>query len=310
MTEDEKQALAIYELIVATSKDRPMAFQTIEQMHRETAVWKATNPAFATLDRAEPQVLMAFLAQSFDCLRAEAHLAKNYSACNTLAEGIQIALERAPKPLPGELVSRLFDEYCGSMGEMAHMYFPIRLLISSISEDQVTEGIRSELRKLHLHLAPSASGKIEPETREFRDQIAELIRMEGERQLDPGRGPWLQIAPKCSAVRRNADIERSTTVTFAPIPTAMRAVFEPTIPAPSMRMSAGGTPGTPPNKMPRPPCPFSRQAAPTCGAMRPATSDMGVKSGKEPSGAVTVSYAMQVAPLRCRSRVCSGSGAK
>ena len=40
---------------------------------------------------------------------------------------------------------------------------------------------------------------------------------------------------------------------------------------------------------PRPPFPFSRQRAPTCGAMRPATSDMGVNSGNVPCGLVTVS---------------------
>jgi hypothetical protein len=193
MTDDEKQALAIYEMIVATSKDRPMAFRTAEQMREQTAAWKANNPAFAELDRAEPRVLLAFLAQCFDWLRAEAHLAKNYTACNTLSEGIQLALTRTPKPLPVELVSHLFAEYYGSMGEMAHMFFPLRLLILSLSRDQVTDEIRAQLRKLYLRLAPSASGKIEPQTQKFRDQIAELIRVEGEKQLDPGRGPWSQI---------------------------------------------------------------------------------------------------------------------
>jgi len=76
MTESEKQALAIYETIVATSGTRPTAFQTMEQLLRETAAWKANNPALAELGRAEPPVLLAFLAQSFDWQRAEAHLAK------------------------------------------------------------------------------------------------------------------------------------------------------------------------------------------------------------------------------------------
>ena len=72
MTESEKQALAIYETIVATSGTRPTAFQTMEQLLRETAAWKANNPALAELGRAEPPVLLAFLAQWFDWLRAEA----------------------------------------------------------------------------------------------------------------------------------------------------------------------------------------------------------------------------------------------
>ena len=193
MTDAEKQALAIYELIAATSKQRPMRFQTMEQMQRETAAWRETNPAFMELTRAEPQVLQAFLAQSFDWLRAEAHLAKDYTACNTLAEGIQAALSRMPKPLPGELVSHLFAEYYGEMGAMAHMFFPIRQLISSITRDQVTDDLRSQLRKFHLRLAPSPNGKIEPRDLDFRNVIAELIRVEGEKQLDPGRGPWSQL---------------------------------------------------------------------------------------------------------------------
>jgi Domain of unknown function (DUF4132) len=193
MTDAEKQALAIYELLVATSKDRPIRFQTADQMRRETAAWKATNPAFMELDHAEPAVLLAFLAQCFDWLKAEAHLAQNYTACNNVAEGIQVVLTRVPKPLPGELVKQLFRQYYGSMGEMAHIFFPIRLLILSLTKDQVTDEIRSHLRKLHLRLAPSPTGKIEAGTREFREQIAELIRADGEIQLDAGRGPWSQI---------------------------------------------------------------------------------------------------------------------
>ena len=76
MTEAEKQALAIYETIVATSAQRPAFFQSVEQMQRETAAWKENNPALAELGRVEPQVLLAFLGQSFVWLRAEGHLAK------------------------------------------------------------------------------------------------------------------------------------------------------------------------------------------------------------------------------------------
>ena len=193
MTSTEKQAVAIYETIVATSGQRPTAFRSVEQLWSEIAAWKENNPALQELGRAEPGVLLAFLGQSFDWLRAEGHLAKNYNACTTLSEGIQIALSRVPKPLPGELVLHLLAEYVGGMGSMAHMFFPIRPLISTLTRDQMTDGIRSELRKLHLRLAPSPSGKIETGTQEFRGEIAELIRVEGEIQLDPGRGPWSQI---------------------------------------------------------------------------------------------------------------------
>jgi len=70
----------------------------------------------------------------------------------------------------------------------------------------------------------------------------------------------------------------------------------PTTPAPRITTLAGGTPGTPPSKMPRPPFSFSRYLAPSCTAMRPATSDIGVSKGSSREGSSTVSYAMQTAP--------------
>jgi len=189
----ENQALAIYERMVAVSGERPAASESMEQLLREIAASKKNNPALAELGRVASPVLLAFLNQSFDWLRAEAHLAKNYNACATLSDGIQIALSRLPKPLPPELVARLIGQYCGAMGSMAHMFFPIRPLVSSISREHVTEEVRTELRKLHLQLAPSPNGKIEAGTLEFRLQIAGLMSVEGEIRLGPGRGPWLQI---------------------------------------------------------------------------------------------------------------------
>ena len=50
-------------------------------------------------------------------------------------------------------------------------------------------------------------------------------------------------------------------------------------PPPITSTCAGGTPGTPPSSMPRPPFDRSRNCAPTCVAIRPATSDIGVSSG-------------------------------
>ena len=78
-------------------------------------------------------------------------------------------------------------------------------------------------------------------------------------------------------------------VTLAPIPTAILAELMPTTPPPIITTCAGSTPGTPPNKTPCPPCGFSRKRAPTCTAMRPATSLIGVSRGKLRSGSCTVS---------------------
>ena len=69
----------------------------------------------------------------------------------------------------------------------------------------------------------------------------------------------------------------------------MRAALVPETPPPSTTTFAGATPGTPPSRTPAPPCSFSRQCAPTCTDMRPATSLIGASSGSAPDRSVTVS---------------------
>ncbi len=107
MTEAEKQAQAIYETFVAHGPPAPHFLP-----HRGTdacrnhCLKENKNPGFIALARAQPDVLLAYLDQCFGWLRAGAHLAKNYFVCNTISEGIQVALTRVPKPLPTELVLR------------------------------------------------------------------------------------------------------------------------------------------------------------------------------------------------------------
>ena len=207
MTDVEKQALAIYETIVATSKTRPLGFRSMEEMRRFTAEWLESNPALVELRRAEPAILYAFLSQCPAWLRAEAHLAQNHGVCATLRESIEIAFARAPVPLPPDLVSHLFREYVQSMGTMSSLYFPIRQLIWLMARDQVTDEMRKELRRMHLRLAPSSTGKYDPGTKELREKIGELIYIEGEKQLDPGRGPWSQIV--FDEIKTKDDITRA-----------------------------------------------------------------------------------------------------
>lgn len=207
MTEAEKQALGIYETIVATSKTRPLGFRSVEEMRRFTAEWLTNNEAFVELRRAGPAVLIAFLAQCPAWLRAEAHLAQNHGVCGTLREAIELAFARAPSPLPPDLVSHLFREYVESMGTMSSLYFPIRQLIGLMSRDQVTDEMRKDLRRMHLRLAPSSTGKYDPGAKELRDKIGELIYVEGEKQLDLGRGPWSQIV--FDEIKAKEDITRA-----------------------------------------------------------------------------------------------------
>ena len=95
--------------------------------------------------------------------------------------------------------------------------------------------------------------------------------------------------PNMADSSRRRSTERSTTVTSARRPMAISAAWVPATPPPRITTLAGGTPGTPPSRMPKPPLAFCRLAAPTWIDIRPATSLMGVSSGSEPLGAVTVS---------------------
>src|SRR2546429_398155 len=70
-------------------------------------------------------------------------------------------------------------------------------------------------------------------------------------------------------------MSRSSSSTSACIPRAIAAAFIPETPAPMTTTLAAYTPETPPIRTPRPPPERIRWYAPTCGASRPATSDIG-----------------------------------
>ena len=74
----------------------------------------------------------------------------------------------------------------------------------------------------------------------------------------------------------------SSSSTSACMPRAIAAAFIPATPAPMTTTLAAYTPETPPMRMPRPPSARMRACAPTWGARRPATSDIGASSGRRP----------------------------
>jgi hypothetical protein len=187
----KKQAAIIFEAICTTSADRPFSFHTAAQMHREIAAWQENNPGLTSLRQAPPDVQTAFLSQSVEWLRAESHDHSNFRVTSTLIDAIRHALTETPKPLSTELVLKLLTEL---REETVTRYsFPFDQLLSVLRRDQVTDEIRVELRRLHLQYAPSPTGKIDERTFQTRDRLAELMHVEGEKQLDHGRGPWSQI---------------------------------------------------------------------------------------------------------------------
>jgi hypothetical protein len=187
----KNQAAIIYEAVCTTSADRPFSFHTVQQMHREVAAWQAKNPALTGLRQASPDIQTAFLSQSVEWLKAESREHSNFRVVSTLVDAILHALTAAPKPLPTELVLKLLTEL--RENTVTRYCFPFDQFLSVLNRDQVTDEIRGELRKLHLQYAPSPTGKIEERTLQTRNRLAELMHVEGEKQLDPGRGPWSQI---------------------------------------------------------------------------------------------------------------------
>ena len=187
----KKQAAIIYEAICTTSADRPFSFHTAAQMHREIAAWQANNPGLTSLRQAPPDAQTAFLSQSVEWLKAESRDHSNFRVTSTLIDAIRHALTEAPKPLSTELVLKLLTEL--REDTVTRYTFPFDQFLSVLRRDQVTDEIRAELRRLHLQYAPSATGKIDDRMLQTRNRLADLMHVEGEKQLDHGRGPWSQI---------------------------------------------------------------------------------------------------------------------
>ena len=85
-----------------------------------------------------------------------------------------------------------------------------------------------------------------------------------------------------SAASRRWSTLTSSSVTCAPSPSAARAAARPSTPAPSTTKLAGGTPGTPPSRIPLPPNSLSSSPLPIITASAPAISDIDVSTGARP----------------------------
>ena len=192
MVDATAQALAIYELMCLTSDSRPFSGNSIDELNRAISTWQEVNPALTILRESEPAVHLAFLRQSYDWLKANGDVRGNFRLCHTLTDGVVLCLRAYSQPFPPDLLLDLVSKYRHDYS-MARFYFPFDLLLSRLTRDQITNEVRAELRKIHLQLAPSPTGKIQPSAQLTRDRLADLTYVEGEKQLDPGRGPWSQI---------------------------------------------------------------------------------------------------------------------
>jgi hypothetical protein len=76
--------------------------------------------------------------------------------------------------------------------------------------------------------------------------------------------------------------------------TAVRAAADPTAPTPSTTTCAGGTPGVPPSRMPRPPELDRIKCAAMGMVIWPAISPMAASTGSRPFSSWTISLPMAV----------------
>ncbi|HEY1925568.1 MAG TPA: DUF4132 domain-containing protein [Candidatus Acidoferrum sp.] len=192
MDPSAKQAQQIYEGIRATSGDRPSSGNSVAELTRDLNDWRAKNQPLTALSRSGPDVQLAFLWQSYQWLRAEAQVEKNFRTLETLSDAIQLSMQCVPKPFPSSFVENLVTEIRRDSSP-ARFYFPIERFLSFLSAEQITERTREELRKIHVQLAPTPRGKVDKHHQRLRGLIAPLIYVEGEKQTESGRGPWSQI---------------------------------------------------------------------------------------------------------------------
>lgn len=191
LTDAEKKAFAIYELILTSSGDRPFSGHTLEQMVRDIADWKAQNPALKAIEKASAEVQLEFLKHSFEWLKAQSKERGIFRIVSTLIDVASLALSVLPKPLPAEIAETLLSDV--RKDAWVRTYFPLQKFLAVLTRDQITAKMREDLQSLYLQHAPSATGKIEKHSEQLRKTIGELIRIDGEKELEPGRGPWSQI---------------------------------------------------------------------------------------------------------------------
>ena len=107
MPDAEQRALVIYELIRATSADRPNGFDSVAELLRVMNAWKEQNEGLRAMHLATPEIHVAFLARTPEWIRENYRLPRNFRVIHTLLDAIRISLEALPKPLPSHLIEHL-----------------------------------------------------------------------------------------------------------------------------------------------------------------------------------------------------------
>ena len=172
MTEADQQAYSIYELIRRSSADRPFAFSSLERARKGTDDWRTASPGLQAMRTASPAVMLAFL-RNYKEWRGTSDR-EDFKLGAEMGDALRIAIEKAPKPLPGDLVLELLRNY-GSGLSWLLFGFPLRHFLALLTREEMTDDIRAELRRILPHYSPTATGKIEPHLEEVRKLIVHLI---------------------------------------------------------------------------------------------------------------------------------------
>src|ERR1700734_2863288 len=134
MNPHAKSALDIYESIRLKSSDRPSSGNSVAELTRALNDWRSKSDPLSTLSRSGPEVQLAFLEQSYDWLRLEARVDRNFQVMETLSDAIQLGLQCVPKPLPGDAGEKIMKDIRRDSSS-ARFYFPFERFLSFLSAE-------------------------------------------------------------------------------------------------------------------------------------------------------------------------------
>jgi hypothetical protein len=189
MIDPETQARSIYDLMLSAVGDEALAATSAERKSRFAAQRETLGAALTILRESDAAVHLAFLRHSFEWLKSTG---ANHRLHLTLSEAAGIAVRGCAQPIPADVLLAVVTEYRQDFS-LARYSFPLQPLLAHLTREQVSDELRTELRRIYLQFAPSPTGKLERGAEILRARIGELIYLEGDQALDSDRGPWSQI---------------------------------------------------------------------------------------------------------------------
>jgi hypothetical protein len=157
MIDPETQARSIYDLMLSAVGDEALAATSAERKARFVARQETLSAALTILRESDAAVHLAFLRHSFGWLKSTG---ANHRLHLTLSEAAGIAVRGCAQPIPADVLLAVVTEYRQDFS-LARYSFPLQPLLAHLTREQVSDELRTELRRIYLQFAPSPTGKLE-----------------------------------------------------------------------------------------------------------------------------------------------------